>query len=192
MPWWSGTNGPEVESSAAARVPLGGHAGRRVVAHRAQMLETLRRHGVTRPEIFGSTARGDELVGSDVDVLVDLPDGMSLLDLIGIQRQLEDLLGVPVDLVPRGERPALNPISRGVPSPVCAMCVRIVSSERASGTGSSRWNRVRDVHDVHGSARGKCISAAARPASLAVIEHPSCDHLVRHKGAGAGVSVEGC
>jgi hypothetical protein len=72
-----------------------------VVAHRAGILEILRRHDVTHPEIFGSAARGDDHEGSDVDILVDLPDGMSLIDLIGIQLELEDLLGVPVDLVPR-------------------------------------------------------------------------------------------
>ena len=74
-----------------------------MVAHRAEMLEILQSHGITRPEIFGSTARGDDHEGSDVDVLVDVAAGMSLIDLMGIQLQLEDLLGVPVGIVPRGD-----------------------------------------------------------------------------------------
>lgn len=63
----------------------------------------LRTHGMSNPEIFGSTARGDDQVGSDVDMLVDLPSGISLFDIIDIQLQLEDLLGVPVDIVPRSD-----------------------------------------------------------------------------------------
>ncbi len=61
----------------------------------------LRRHGVTNPEIFGSTARGDDRDDSDVDLLVDFAPGTSIIDIIGIQHELEDLLGVHVDLVPR-------------------------------------------------------------------------------------------
>jgi predicted nucleotidyltransferase len=73
-----------------------------VSAHRRELREVLRRHGVTRPEVFGSTARGDDLEGSDVDILVDFPAGTSIIDIIDLQLELEDLLGVPVDLVPRG------------------------------------------------------------------------------------------
>lgn len=61
----------------------------------------LRRHGVTNPELFGSTARGDDREDSDVDILVDFAPGTSIIDIIGIQHELEDLLGVRVDLVPR-------------------------------------------------------------------------------------------
>lgn len=66
-----------------------------------ELLEVLRRHGVTNPEIFGSVARGDDHPGSDVDLLVDFAPGTSIIDIIGIQHELEDLLGVPVDLIPR-------------------------------------------------------------------------------------------
>ena len=81
--------------------PLTGPTGRRVVAHRHEILEVLERHGVTNPQVFGSAARGDDHEGSDVDMLVDFPPGTSIIDLIGIQHELEDLLAVPVDLVPR-------------------------------------------------------------------------------------------
>lgn len=72
-----------------------------MAAHRGELLDVLRRHGVTNPEIFGSAARGDDGEDSDVDLLVDFPAGTDIIDIIGIKRELEDVLGVPVDLVPR-------------------------------------------------------------------------------------------
>lgn len=89
------------ETAAPARKPLSGPTGQRVAAHRGELREVLRRHGVTNPEIFGSAARGDDHEGSDVDILVDFPPGTSIIDIIGIQHKLEDLLGAHVDLVPR-------------------------------------------------------------------------------------------
>ncbi|MFV0462502.1 MAG: nucleotidyltransferase domain-containing protein [Nostocoides sp.] len=100
-------DGVMAETAAPNRKPLSGPTGRRVVARRGELLEVLRRHGVTNPEIFGSAARGDDHEGSDVDMLVDFPPGTSIIDIIdiidiiGIQQELEDLLDVPVDLVPR-------------------------------------------------------------------------------------------
>lgn len=61
----------------------------------------LRRHGVTNRAVFGSAARGDDREDSDVDLLVDFAPGTDIIDIIGIKRELEDVLGVPVDLVPR-------------------------------------------------------------------------------------------
>lgn len=81
--------------------PLAGPTGRLVAAHRRELLDVLRRHGVTNPEIFGSAARGDDRADSDVDLLVDFAPGTDIIDMIGIKRELEDVLGVPVDLVPR-------------------------------------------------------------------------------------------
>jgi predicted nucleotidyltransferase len=89
------------ETAAPARKPLSGPTGRRVVARRGELLEVLRRHGVTNPEIFGSAARGDDHANSDVDLLVDFPAGTDIIDIIGIKHELEDVLGAPVDLVPR-------------------------------------------------------------------------------------------
>jgi len=51
--------------------------------------------------IFGSYARGDNHVDSDLDLLVDLDDGADLFDLVGLQQFLEDKLGCGVDVVPR-------------------------------------------------------------------------------------------
>jgi len=49
--------------------------------------------------VFGSVARGEAKPGSDVDVLVEMKPGRSLLDIIAIKQDLEDLLGRKVDVV---------------------------------------------------------------------------------------------
>lgn len=89
------------EIATPTRRPLTGPTGRRVAAHRSEAREVLRRHGVTDPEIFGSVARGDDREDSDLDLLVDFAPGTDIIDIIGIQRELQEVLGVPVDLVPR-------------------------------------------------------------------------------------------
>ena len=52
----------------------------------------------TNPRIFGSVLHGTDREGSDLDVLVDALPGATLLDLGGLQDELESLLGVHVDL----------------------------------------------------------------------------------------------
>lgn len=89
------------QSTAETRNPLSGPTGRRVAAFRDELRETLRRRGVTNPQIFGSVARGDDREGSDVDLLVDFSPGTDIIDIIALKRELEEVLGVPVDLVPR-------------------------------------------------------------------------------------------
>lgn len=59
----------------------------------------LKAAGVTRSSIFGSYARGDQNVDSDIDILVDLPRGKSLFDLVGIQQDLEETLKNKVDVI---------------------------------------------------------------------------------------------
>jgi predicted nucleotidyltransferase len=49
--------------------------------------------------VFGSVVRGEAKTGSDLDLLVKLEPGRSLLDLIAIKQDLEDLLGCEVDVV---------------------------------------------------------------------------------------------
>lgn len=88
-------------STAASVVePLSGPTGRLVVAHRGELREVLARHGVSNARIFGSVARGDEHKGSDLDLLVDFAPGTGLFTIATIQQELEDILGVEVDLVP--------------------------------------------------------------------------------------------
>ena len=52
--------------------------------------------------VFGSAARGDARPGSDLDLLVDMEEGRSLLDLVGFWQDLEGLLGYRVDVITDG------------------------------------------------------------------------------------------
>lgn len=54
---------------------------------------------ITRLRVFGSVARGDDSVGSDIDLLVDFSSRKSLLDQVRIERELSLLMGRPVDLL---------------------------------------------------------------------------------------------
>ncbi len=66
---------------------------------RGDVLRIAEQHGAHNVRIFGSVARGEARPNSDVDVLVELEPGRSLLDLGGLLMDLQDLLGVEVDVV---------------------------------------------------------------------------------------------
>jgi predicted nucleotidyltransferase len=77
--------------------------------YRSEILNLAKRHGARDVRVFGSFARGEERQGSDLDLLVTLGEGRSLLDLVGLKQDLEDLVHRPVDVVT--ER-ALSPYVR--------------------------------------------------------------------------------
>ncbi|MFO7711788.1 MAG: nucleotidyltransferase family protein [Dehalococcoidia bacterium] len=64
-----------------------------------QIAQALREQGATRVAVFGSYARGEERQGSDIDVLVEFSARKSLLDLVRIERELHEAVGVKVDLL---------------------------------------------------------------------------------------------
>lgn len=66
---------------------------------RAEILRIAAEHGARDVRVFGSVARGEADPKSDVDFLVELETGRSLLDLGGLQMELESLLGCRVDVV---------------------------------------------------------------------------------------------
>jgi uncharacterized protein len=66
--------------------------------HRRHLLESARAHGVRRVRVFGSIARDEAGPTSDVDLLVELAPGRTLLDLLGFRDQAAELLGIPVDV----------------------------------------------------------------------------------------------
>jgi hypothetical protein len=68
---------------------------------RAEILGVARKRRARRVAVFGSVARGEAHPNSDLDLLVDFEPGASLLDHIGLFQDLEDLLGVGVDVVAR-------------------------------------------------------------------------------------------
>lgn len=73
-----------------------------VNAHREQIHLIVSAHRATNPRVFGSVARGESNPASDLDLLVDAQPGMTLFDQGAIICELEELLGVPVDVVTSG------------------------------------------------------------------------------------------
>ena len=68
-------------------------------AKREEILEIAARHGARNVRVFGSVARGEATPESDLDFLVELEPGRSLLDHVALLQDLESLLGRKVDLV---------------------------------------------------------------------------------------------
>ncbi|MGB9775185.1 MAG: nucleotidyltransferase family protein [Anaerolineae bacterium] len=66
---------------------------------REEILRIAAKYGARKVRVFGSVARGEADRQSDVDSLVEMEPGRSLLDLGGLQMELEALLGCPVDVV---------------------------------------------------------------------------------------------
>ena len=67
--------------------------------HREAVCLATARYRVANPRVFGSALRGDDSDGSDLDLLVDTLPGTTLLDLGGLQDELQELLGVSVDVL---------------------------------------------------------------------------------------------
>ncbi len=70
---------------------------------RARILEkiaqALKEQGATKIAIFGSYARGEERPDSDIDVIVEFSEKKSLLELVRMERELHEALGIKVDLL---------------------------------------------------------------------------------------------
>lgn len=59
-------------------------------------------NGIKRASLFGSFHSGDFGKNSDIDLMIEVNDGMSLLDLSRLKRELEEISGFKVDLVTYG------------------------------------------------------------------------------------------
>ena len=66
---------------------------------RSAVREAATRFRAANPRVFGSVLHGNDLDGSDLDLLVDALPGATLFDLGGLQVELEEILGVAVDLL---------------------------------------------------------------------------------------------
>jgi len=66
---------------------------------REEILQIAMRHGAANIRVFGSRARGEARPESDVDLLVTVGQHTSLLDIVAIKQDLEDLLGAAVHVV---------------------------------------------------------------------------------------------
>ena len=76
-----------------------------LAANREAVRAAVSRRKATNPRLFGSALRGDDQESSDLDILVDALPGATLLDLGGLVMDLEEILGVKVDLLTPNELP---------------------------------------------------------------------------------------
>ena len=74
--------------------------------HRDAVCSAAARYRVVNPRVFGSVAHGADSEGSDLDLLIDTLPGTTLLDLGGLQDELQELLGVSVDVLTLKDLPA--------------------------------------------------------------------------------------
>jgi hypothetical protein len=76
-------------------------AGMNIEVHEIakRIVPVLKSRGVVEASVFGSLARGEASPLSDIDLLVKYRDDVSLLDVVGLENELESILGVRVDLV---------------------------------------------------------------------------------------------
>ena len=80
-----------------------------VRGRRGRLLDLAARHGARNLRVFGSVARGEADVASDLDLLVDLEPGRSLIDLGALLSAIDAEMGTRVDVVTEaGLRPALR------------------------------------------------------------------------------------
>jgi len=68
-------------------------------ARREEILKVCARYGAHNVRVFGSVARGEADEQSDIDLIVEFEPGRSLLDHAGLWLELQELLGVKVDVV---------------------------------------------------------------------------------------------
>ena len=64
-----------------------------------KIVSLLKSHGVRTVAVFGSYVRGEEKPGSDIDIIVEFSERKSLLQLVRIERELSEELGIKVDLL---------------------------------------------------------------------------------------------
>ncbi len=74
----------------------------RLRSRRDEIVRRAAGHGAHNVRVFGSAARGETETSSDVDLLVEMEPGRSLLDLVALWQDLEDMLGTPVDVLSDG------------------------------------------------------------------------------------------
>ena len=81
---------------------------------RAEILAIAAKHGASNVRIFGSVARSEDTTTSDVDILVDMHGDRSLLDLVALKQDIEELLGRRADVLTE------ESISRYLRDRICA------------------------------------------------------------------------
>lgn len=72
---------------------------RALQANRAEIRRIVESHRARNARVFGSVSRGQDVEGSDLDILVDTTAETTLLDIVAIRHELGELLGVAVDVL---------------------------------------------------------------------------------------------
>ena len=67
--------------------------------NRAAIRSVVERHRALNARVFGSVLHGDDLEGSDLDILIDPTPDTTMFDIGAIRHELLQLLGVPVDVL---------------------------------------------------------------------------------------------
>lgn len=66
--------------------------------HRDEVLAIIAKYPVANPRVFGSVARGEDVEGSDIDILVDRIGPMTYPDLFKLEGEIANVLGHPVEI----------------------------------------------------------------------------------------------
>jgi uncharacterized protein len=70
--------------------------------HRDEVLAIIAKYPVSNPRVFGSVARGEDTVESDIDIMVDKSETLSLFDLAGLEIEIGKILDCDVDVLTLG------------------------------------------------------------------------------------------
>lgn len=73
--------------------------------NRATARAVIAAHHGMNPRVFGSVLHGTDTASSDIDILIEVPPGTGLLALGAMQCELEEVFGIPVDVVTQGDLP---------------------------------------------------------------------------------------
>jgi len=66
---------------------------------KTKIVRILKKYGIKKAGLFGSYARGEQKIKSDIDILVEVPKDIDLYDFVGIKLELEEATGKKIDLV---------------------------------------------------------------------------------------------
>jgi predicted nucleotidyltransferase len=82
--------------------------------HRDKVVEIIARYPVTNPRVFGSVARGEDVEGSDLDLLVEQTGSLSFFDLFKLEEELSSILDCPVEIGTKLKSDAVQRAARDV------------------------------------------------------------------------------